>query len=149
MSEQEAFFAMLDSCEAFLERALAGGGIAIVHCAEDMSRAAALLLGFVMKAERLPLQHAQRHLLARSSVAPDAAALAHLQVWETTLRTQGMSGERTDGNGATQKKKKQQSWEKRVVDHVQFRSRIFGQILGKHERCYHTGLCSLVTVIRE
>eukprot|EP00775_Hariotina_reticulata_P013603 gene13603-13728_t len=67
-------------CFEFIDRAIGGGGRALVHCAAGVSRSATIVLGYLMSRHEMNLAAAVDHLKAvRPWVCPNAGFLKQLE----------------------------------------------------------------------
>lgn len=76
-----------DECFAFIDSALDTGGRILVHCMAGVSRAASVVIGYLMKAKDMDFQTAFNHVQAkRPSIRPNDGFMHQLQNYECQLR---------------------------------------------------------------
>lgn len=76
-----------DDCFAFIDSALDTGGRILVHCMAGVSRAASIVIGYLMKANDMDFQMAFNHVKAkRPSIRPNDGFMHQLQNYECQLK---------------------------------------------------------------
>lgn len=78
-----------DECFAFIESALDTGGRILVHCMAGVSRAASIVIGYLMKVKDMDFQTAFNHVKAkRPSIRPNDGFMHQLQNYGYSLEQQ-------------------------------------------------------------
>jgi len=78
-----------DECFAFIDSALDVGGRILVHCMAGVSRAASIVIGYLMKVNNMDFQTAFNHVKAeRPSIRPNDGFMHQLQNYECQLKQQ-------------------------------------------------------------
>jgi len=78
-----------DECFAFIDSALDTGGRILVHCMAGVSRAASIVIGYLMKVNNMDFQTAFNHVKAkRPSIRPNDGFMHQLQNYEGQLKQQ-------------------------------------------------------------
>jgi len=76
-----------DECFAFIDSALDTGGRILVHCMAGVSRAASIVIGYLMKAKNMDFETAFNHVKAkRPSIRPNDGFMQQLQQYGCDLR---------------------------------------------------------------
>jgi len=78
-----------DECFAFIDSALESGGRILVHCMAGVSRAASIVIGYIMKTKHMDFQTAFNHVKAkRPSIRPNDGFMKQLQSYGYHLTQQ-------------------------------------------------------------
>lgn len=76
----------LQGTTAFIDAALANGGVVFVHCTMGVSRSPACVIAFLMSRYRWPLHIALRKVRdRRQGIRPNRGFLEQLVLWEARL----------------------------------------------------------------
>ncbi|PNW78494.1 hypothetical protein CHLRE_09g395150v5 [Chlamydomonas reinhardtii] len=68
---------------SFIDKALAGGGVVLVHCMMGISRSASTVIAYLMWKERIGfVAAAQRVYAARPFISPNPGFVLQLRLWE-------------------------------------------------------------------
>lgn len=78
-----------DECFGFIDTALDSGGRILVHCMAGVSRAASIVIGYLMKVKNMDFQTAFNHVKAkRPSIRPNDGFMHQLQNYGYQLSQQ-------------------------------------------------------------
>ena len=78
-----------DECFAFIDSALDTGGRILVHCMAGVSRAASIVIGYLMKVDSMDFKTAFNHVKdKRPSIRPNDGFMRQLQNYECQLKQQ-------------------------------------------------------------
>jgi len=78
-----------DECFAFINSALDAGGRILVHCMAGVSRAASIVIGYLMKVKGMDFEMAFNHVKAeRPSIRPNDGFMHQLQNYGYQLKQQ-------------------------------------------------------------
>ena len=78
-----------DECFAFIDTALDAGGRVLVHCMAGVSRAASIVIGYLMKVKDMDFQTAFNHVKAkRPHIRPNDGFMHQLQNYGSQLSQQ-------------------------------------------------------------
>jgi len=78
-----------DECFSFIDSALNAGGRVLVHCMAGVSRAASIVIGYLMKVKNMDFETAFNHVKAqRPCIRPNDGFMHQLQIYGCQLRQQ-------------------------------------------------------------